>query len=244
MATGQSWLHQSWSGDLLAAFFTYLPPGDDGSHLQYWAPATSKGPSQNDCWVILSTTTKPVLAHLWLNYLLDADVAYGNFVKFTGYQPPQNSITPDALIANKVIPENLRTTIMTADAIGPHSLQETTLTSNGQKLWQAAYARFRFRYIAAGARGRDWLAKVWQYCCSGSSEAFRLAKVSREGAGLAAQPIASPTARPNSLARPLESVAPHLSKNALSASSAASLWDVVGNPRAERGKKASTLLDD
>ncbi|CEF48498.1 unnamed protein product [uncultured bacterium] len=142
LATGQSWLHQSWSGDLLAAFFTYLPPGDDGSHLQYWAPATSKGPSQNDCWVILSTTTKPVLAHLWLNYLLDADVAYSNFVKFTGYQPPQNSITPDSLIANKVIPENLRTTIMTADAIGPHSLQEATLTPKGQKLWQAAYARF------------------------------------------------------------------------------------------------------
>ena len=142
LATGESWLHHSWSGDLLAAYFAYLPPGDNGSHLRYWWAGRGKGPSQNDCWAICSTTTKPVLAHLWLNYLLEEGVAYNNFVNFTGYQPPQNSITADALIAKKVIPENLRSTVLKSEDIGPDSLQEMTLTPTGQALWQKAYARF------------------------------------------------------------------------------------------------------
>ena len=29
---------------------------------------------------------------MFLNYILDNDVAYNNFVKFTGYQPPQKAI--------------------------------------------------------------------------------------------------------------------------------------------------------
>jgi spermidine/putrescine transport system substrate-binding protein len=142
LANGSSWLHQSWSGDLLSAYFSYLPQGDDGSSLRFWHAAKGKGPIQNDTWAICSTTTKPVLAHLWLNYLLDEDVAYNNFTQFTGYQPPQVSITGDALVAKKVIPETLRNTILTAADAGPGSLQEMTLTPKGQALWQNAYARF------------------------------------------------------------------------------------------------------
>ncbi len=142
LAKGESWLHQSWSGDLLGAFFNYLPAGDDGSSLRFWSPAKGKGPVQNDCWAILRTTKKPVLAHLWLNYLLDKDVAYNNFTGFTGYQPPQVSITADSLIQAKVLPENLRSAIFDSDHFGEGSLQEMTLTPKGQALWQKAYARF------------------------------------------------------------------------------------------------------
>lgn len=142
LATGESWLHQSWSGDLLGAFFNYLPAGDNGSSLRFWSPAKGKGPVQNDCWAILRRTKKPVLAHLWLNYLLDKDVAYKNFTGFTGYQPPQVSITADQLIADKVLPENLRTAIFDSDHFGEGSLQEMTLTPKGQALWQKAYAKF------------------------------------------------------------------------------------------------------
>jgi spermidine/putrescine-binding protein len=39
-------------------------------------------------WSVCSTTKKPVLAHLFLNYMLDNGVAYSNFVNFNGYQPP------------------------------------------------------------------------------------------------------------------------------------------------------------
>jgi len=142
LATGQSWLHQSWSGDLLGAYVNYLPSGDDGSKLRFWAAEKGKGPIQNDCWAVSATTTKPVLAHLFLNYILDQDVAYNNFIKFTGYQPPQKSITPDALIAKKVVPETLRNAVMGPEDAGAGSMQECTLTSKGQKLWQSAYAKF------------------------------------------------------------------------------------------------------
>jgi spermidine/putrescine transport system substrate-binding protein len=77
-----------------------------------------------------------------LNFLLDQDNAYNNFVDFTGYQPPQNSITAESLIAKNVIPPNLRTAIISPDDFGPTSLQESQLTNQGLKLWQAAYARF------------------------------------------------------------------------------------------------------
>ena len=35
---------------------------------------------------------KPVLAHAFLNFMLDTKNAYDNFVQFNGYTPPQNSI--------------------------------------------------------------------------------------------------------------------------------------------------------
>ena len=119
---GNAWLHQSWSGDLLGGYLYYLPKGDDGSHLRYWSAPKGKGPIQNYMFSICSTTTKPVLAHLFLNYILDKDVSYNNFANFTGYQPPQISITGEALLAKKVIPENLKNVILTSDDAGPGSL--------------------------------------------------------------------------------------------------------------------------
>jgi len=79
---------------------------------------------------------------MFLNYILDQDVAFNNFAKFTGYQPPQKSMTADALIAKKIVPETLRTAVMGPEDVGAGSLQECTLTSTGQKLWQSAYAKF------------------------------------------------------------------------------------------------------
>jgi spermidine/putrescine transport system substrate-binding protein len=139
---GESWLHQVWSGDMLSAFFAYLPAGYDGSSLRFWSPPVGKGNCQNDCWAIVAGTKKPVLSHLWLNYLLDKDFAYNNFTGFNGYQPPQVSITADDLIAKKVIPENLRTAIFSSDAFGPKSMQLCALTPKGLALWQKAYAKF------------------------------------------------------------------------------------------------------
>ena len=139
---GASWLNQNWSGQMLSSVFAYLPKDFDPSLLQYWAAPKGKGPIQNDMWVVCSTTKKPVLAHLWLNFLLDQQNAYDNFVNFTGYQPPQNAITADSLIAGKLIPPNLRTAVMSPDDFGPTSLQESALTSTGLKLWQTAYAKF------------------------------------------------------------------------------------------------------
>jgi len=139
---GSSWLGHNWSGNMLSGVFAYMPEGGDPTQLQYWAPPPGKGPIQNDMWAVCTGARKPVLGHLWLNFLLDEDNAYHNFVDFNGYQPPQNAITPESLVASKLIPDNLRTAIMTPAQLGPDSLQEAALTNDGLKLWQTAFARF------------------------------------------------------------------------------------------------------
>ena len=41
-----------------------------------------------------------------------------------------------------VIPETLANCILTADDLGKDSLQEMTLTTTGQQLWQNGYSEF------------------------------------------------------------------------------------------------------
>jgi spermidine/putrescine transport system substrate-binding protein len=139
---GTSWLNQAWSGDMIAGYIYYLPKGTPPSALGYWKADKGKVPVQNDCWSICATTDKPVLSHLWLNYILDNGVAYSNFVDFNGYQPPLNEIDPSTLVADGVVPEHLANSVLTNDDLGPDSLQYGTLTSRGQQLWQDGYSSF------------------------------------------------------------------------------------------------------
>ena len=139
---GTAWLNQAWSGDPISGYIYYLPKGTPASVLSFWKAPKGHVPVQNDCWSICATTKKPVLSHLWLNYIIDNSVAYSNFVNFNGYQPPLNEIDPDSLIKKGIVPENLRTAILTNDDFGPTSLQESTLTSDGRVLWQNGYSDF------------------------------------------------------------------------------------------------------
>jgi spermidine/putrescine transport system substrate-binding protein len=139
---GSSWLNQAWSGDMIAGYIYYLPKGTPGSVLSYWKADKGKVPIQNDCFSICATTKKPVLSHLFLNYLLDNGVAYSNFVNFNGYQPPLNEIDPATLVDKGVVPENLANSVLSNDDFGPTSLQEMTLTAEGQQLWEDGYSDF------------------------------------------------------------------------------------------------------
>jgi spermidine/putrescine transport system substrate-binding protein len=139
---GTSWLHQAWSGDMIAGYIYYLPKGTPPTALGYWKADKGKVPVQNDCWSICATTDKPVLSHLWLNYILDNGVAYENFVDFNGYQPPINEIDPSTLVSDGVVPEHLANSVLTNADLGPDSLQYGTLTSRGQQLWQDGYSSF------------------------------------------------------------------------------------------------------
>jgi len=139
---GTSWLHQAWSGDMIAGYIYYLPKGTPATALGFWKDEKAKVPVQNDCWSICATTKKPVLSHLWLNYILDNGVAYSNFVDFNGYQPPINEIDPATLVSDGVVPEHLANSVLTNDDLGPDSLQYGTLTSRGQQLWQDGYSDF------------------------------------------------------------------------------------------------------
>ena len=140
---GSSWLNQAWAGDMIAGYIYYLPKGTPASALAFWKAPHGKVPIQNDCFAICSTTKKPVLSHLFLNWMLDNGVAYQNFVEFNGYQPPLNEIDPGTLVKKGVVPENLANSVLTNADLGPDSLQYGTLTSKGQQLWEDGYSNFQ-----------------------------------------------------------------------------------------------------
>jgi spermidine/putrescine transport system substrate-binding protein len=103
-------ISQAWSGDMINAL-GYLSKGQSPSILRYWFPPTGHGEVDNDLMVVLKTSKSPVLAHLFLNHMLEFDVAYGNF-QAIGYQPPQNQINPERLIADSFIPKELTAAVV------------------------------------------------------------------------------------------------------------------------------------
>jgi spermidine/putrescine transport system substrate-binding protein len=141
LPAGRMWLHQSWSGDLLNAVISYLPKGTSPDVLGYWYQAAG-GPIFNDCICVGAGAEKPVLAHRFLNYLLDNKVAYENFVGYVGYQPPLNAIDASLLFKRGIVPESLRSTVVTHEAYANGNAY-LTLSSTGQQLWDSTWATFR-----------------------------------------------------------------------------------------------------
>ena len=103
---GKTWLHQSWSGDLLGAAFYYMPKGVPPSVLSYWGP-DQNGVVQNDFFCIGRTAKNPALAHRFIDFMLDEKIAYENFVNYVGYTPPQKNIDAELLIKKGLIPKSL-----------------------------------------------------------------------------------------------------------------------------------------
>jgi spermidine/putrescine transport system substrate-binding protein len=91
---------------------------------------------------VVKGAKNPVLAHHFLNYLLDEKHGYDNFVNFVGYQPPFVSIDPDRLVKDGVVPPNLRTAVV-RESDFKRGYFELELTPSGQKLWQNAWAEFK-----------------------------------------------------------------------------------------------------
>ena len=54
---------------------------------------------------------KPVLAHHFLDYMLQPENAVANF-GYTGYQPPQKSLDPASLVKDEYVAENLASTVV------------------------------------------------------------------------------------------------------------------------------------
>jgi spermidine/putrescine transport system substrate-binding protein len=142
VAEDKAWLNQAWSGDAVAGYMFYANK-ETKQALRFWNPGRGNGPIQNDMFCILSQTKKPVLAHLFLNTLLDNGWGKRNFLNYNGYQPPLNELNPEQMVKEGLLSEDIsNSTILTADDLGPDSLQEMTLTTQGQALWQNGYSRF------------------------------------------------------------------------------------------------------
>lgn len=107
-------LHEAWSGDAVNAQY-YFPEGGDPSLLRYHWPAASgtgiRAGIANDCLTVLRGAQNPVLAHQFLNFMLDEGNAIENF-GWTGYLPPQSGLDVDTLVVDEWIPENLSTAVV------------------------------------------------------------------------------------------------------------------------------------
>jgi spermidine/putrescine transport system substrate-binding protein len=157
---GKFGLHQSWSGDIQAGPFYANDPKVDSPLFRYYWPARDGfgGTLDNDTYAIPKNAKNPVLAHLFLNFMLDEFNGIKNWT-WLGYQVPFNAVNPDTIF-DESYPglegwfswdygapqgqhwDNLRPTIVSEEdvEIGKRAIG-LDVTVDG--LWQDAYAEFK-----------------------------------------------------------------------------------------------------
>jgi len=133
---GQTWIHHAWSGDMAAAA-QYMPKGVPVEVVGYWFPKDGKGPIANDTNTVLRSASSPVLAHLFVNYLMDEPVAVEN-ISFNGYMQPLTAITPELLVKEKILPPSLMSTAVLPSDFR-HGIGELQLPVDADALWQQAW---------------------------------------------------------------------------------------------------------
>ena len=137
--SGKTYISQAWSGDIAGAPY-YLPKGVKPTVLGYWRP-DNHAETQNDMITILKSAQHPVLAHAFLNFMLENKNGIDNF-SWNGYIPPLTAIDPDKLIAQGYIPKNLASTIVRQSDFDK-GVTIDALTTKGQALWQNAWSNFK-----------------------------------------------------------------------------------------------------
>ena len=126
--------------ETVAAFY-YLPKGVKADVLSYWRPKEN-GVVQNDFFGIGRTAKHPVLAHTFVNFMLDEKNAYDNFVQFNGYTPPQNTIQGDRLVKQGLIPKSLAPAILRPDQFA-NNQELLALSVDATTRWQNAWSKFK-----------------------------------------------------------------------------------------------------
>ncbi len=141
---GRYGLHMSWSGDIVAAPY-YYPEDGDPSVTRYLWPAHSsgsvKGNIANDTITVLKGAQSPVLAHQFLDFMLNEDNALENF-GWNGYQPPQKGLDDNLLVTDEWVPEYLSSAVvLPEDFDNPRGDVPTQLGAEKEKMWLDAWAR-------------------------------------------------------------------------------------------------------
>jgi spermidine/putrescine-binding protein len=141
LANGKFTVHQAWSGDLVASRW-YLADGITTEDLGYWVPESkSETVIGNDCICIPKSSPSPVLAHAFINDLLDNVIAEKNF-NWNGYQPPLTKLDAQYLIDEGYISENLTSAVVVPEdfAEGLQFYEQTPAVDN---LYLAAFQEFQ-----------------------------------------------------------------------------------------------------
>ncbi|HET9719066.1 MAG TPA: spermidine/putrescine ABC transporter substrate-binding protein [Solirubrobacteraceae bacterium] len=137
--TGKTWVHHAWSGDI-ASSYEYLPKGQSVDTIGYWFPANRKGPVNNDLIVNLTGGSNPVLAHMFIDYMLDVNNALENY-SYVGYMQPLTAVTPAKLTAEKLLPPALESTVVLPDYFR-HGLFELQLPAAANSTWLSTWNTF------------------------------------------------------------------------------------------------------
>lgn len=142
---GRFALHHAWSGDLVNSQY-YWPEDGDYTVTRYLWPASAEGstsvaPISSDTMAIPINAERPVLAHQFMNFLLDETNSLDNF-GWVGYQPPQNSLTPDYLIENEWVADFLRPALVTPEDFERDSAWvQGPLDAETEALWSDQWTR-------------------------------------------------------------------------------------------------------
>ncbi len=157
---GKFGLHQSWSGDIQAGPWYASDPKKEAGLLRYYWPARDGfgGTIDNDTYAIPTNAKNPVLAHLFLDFMMDEFNAIKNWT-WVGYQVPFSAVNPDTIFEESYpglegwfvwdyeAPagshwNNLKSTIVTEQDfdIGKRA---TGLPIEVDSIWQDAYAEFK-----------------------------------------------------------------------------------------------------
>jgi spermidine/putrescine transport system substrate-binding protein len=149
VAEGQAWIHQAWSGDMVTS--PYYIPGTKNFDsivaaapiISYWFPSDDRGEVTNDVMAIPRTAAHPVLAHTFINYLLEPDNAQANF-DWVGYQQPLESLTLNAVVDSYpwLAEDNLKDCLVSKDAIA-NGYRSLELSPEADLLWQQAWLKFQ-----------------------------------------------------------------------------------------------------
>jgi spermidine/putrescine transport system substrate-binding protein len=134
--SGQIWIHHAWSGDMAGAP-GYLPKGVSPDVLGYWFPTDGKGPVGNDTMTVLAGAKNPVLAHLFLNYMLDLPNVLTN-ISFNGYMQPLTAVTPQRLVKEGLLAPNLTSTAVLPSYFR-RGVSELQLPAAADQQWQQAW---------------------------------------------------------------------------------------------------------
>ena len=133
---GDAWIHQAYSGDMVAAPY-YFPKGEDPSVVRYWAPPDGRGAVGNDAMALLSGGRNPVLGHLFIDHLVDTEVSLDNYA-WNGYQPPQQKLDPGSLVHLGYVPEYLSGVPVRREDFN-RGFMQLELDRSTDRLWHRAY---------------------------------------------------------------------------------------------------------
>ena len=140
LAEGTSHVRYSWSGNMNYAQY-YLPKGVEPDVLGFYYPPEGGWEVANDTIVLNKDAESPVLAHLFINFLMEKDVALTNF-GYEGFQPPLVGIDREEFLAAGYIPPTLENTLVSEEDFA-QGQPVAPLAPEADQLYQDEWARFK-----------------------------------------------------------------------------------------------------